>query len=83
MRVRITVGDVELRLDGLELTPREVRALMRHAAGIALAVAPETPVAVDVEEPRSSLGFTAHLELDTARHDPPSMPWWDDEDRAT
>jgi hypothetical protein len=84
MKVRITVGEVDVRLDGLDLTPREVRALMRHAAGIALAVTPDTPIAVDVdvEEPRTSVGFTAHLELDSARHDPPAMPWWDDEDRA-
>lgn len=80
MRVRITVGEVELRLDGLELTPREVRSLMRHAAGIALAVDTPKDITVDVDEPRSSLGFTAHLELDAGRHEPPSAPWYDDED---
>lgn len=80
MRIRITVGEVELRLDGLELTTRDVRSLMRHAAGIALAVDTPKDVTVDVEEPRSSLGFTAHLELDAGRHEPPSAPWWDDEE---
>lgn len=80
MRVRITVGEVEVRLDGLELTTREIRALMRHAAGIALAVDTSKDVTIDVEEPRSSLGFTAHLELDPNRHEPPAAPWWDDEE---
>lgn len=80
MRLRITVGEVELRLDGLELTAREVRSLMRHAAGIALAVDTPKDITVDVDEPRSSLGFTAHLELDPNRHDPPAAPWWDDEE---
>lgn len=71
MRIRLTVGDVELRLDDHQLTTREIRALMRHAAGIALALTADTkPDPIEVDEPRTSLGFTAHLELDSSRHDP-------------
>lgn len=70
MRIRITVADVDLRLDGPELTTREIRALMRHAAGIALALAEHDKPGLELEEARAPLGFTSHLELDPARHEP-------------
>lgn len=71
MKVRVTVADVELRLDGADLTTREIRGLMRHAASIALALAAtDKTTAVEIEETKTSLGFTAHLDLDPNRHDP-------------
>jgi hypothetical protein len=79
MKIRITVGEVDIRLDGHELTHRQLRDLMRqataHALTLNLTTKPDEP-----EPPTSSLGFTAHLDLDAARHDPPAVPWYDDED---
>lgn len=82
MKVRITVADVDLRLDGHELTTREIRALMRHAAGIALALTDQEKPTLELEEPRTGLGFTAHLELDGARHEPIWPLEEEPEDRA-
>ena len=79
MKTRITVGEIDIRLDGHELTHRQLRDLIRQATAHAIAVnltnKPEDP-----EPTTSSLGFTAHLDLDTGRHDPPAPPWYDDED---
>ena len=59
MRIRITVGDLELRTDGIELTKRDIRALMRQMVGYAAALhATQTS-----EEPdRPAVGFTSHIE---------------------
>jgi hypothetical protein len=82
MRIRITVGEVDIRLDGHELTHRQLRDLMRqattHALTLNLTQKPDEP-----EPTSSSLGFTAHLDLDATRHEPPAPPWYDDdEDQA-
>lgn len=81
MKARITVGEVDIRLDGHDLTHRQLRDLLRQATAHALAL--NLTVKPDEPEPTSSpLGFTAHLELDTGRHEPPAPPWYDDEDQA-
>ena len=65
--IRISVGEVEVRWDG-EITLRQVRDLMREAAGIAVAVAqggddePET-------KPTISLGFTT----ETVQYEEPDL----------
>jgi hypothetical protein len=80
MKIRITVGEVDIRLDGHELTHRQLRDLMRQATTHALTLNLTTK---DEPEPTNNpLGFTAHLELDTGRHEPPAPPWYDDEDQA-
>lgn len=55
MKVRIVAGDVEVRLDGLDLTLAEVRSLLRSAATAARRVDPD-------EEPRAPIGFAATIE---------------------
>ena len=55
MKVRLRVGNVSADLDGMELTRRQVRALLFDLAGIAATLEPEAEQAAPV-------GFTAHLE---------------------
>ena len=58
MRVRITVGDLELRTDGLDLNKRDIRAFMRQMVAYAAALQANSP-----DEPeRAPLGFAAHIE---------------------
>jgi len=59
MKIRITVGGVELRSDGLELTKRQLTSLLQSVASVALAVAPEPDPEPD---PKTPIGFSAHIE---------------------
>ena len=59
MRVRITVGDLELRFDGMDLTKRDIRSLMRQMVGYQVAL----NAAAQVEEKESPpIGFAAQVE---------------------
>jgi len=55
MRVRLKVGQMSADLDGMDLTRRQVRALLFDLAGIAATLEPEP-------ETSAPVGFTAHLE---------------------
>lgn len=55
MKIRLRVGNVSADLDGMELTRRQVRALLMDLAGIAATLEPEP-------EQSAPVGFTAHLE---------------------
>lgn len=58
MRIRITVGDIDLRMDGLELSKRDVKGLLQLAAGYAAALSqPAEP-----ERESTPIGFAAHIE---------------------
>ena len=70
MKVRLRVGNVSADLDGMELTRRQVRALLFDLAGIAATLEPEAEQAAPV-------GFTAHLER--LPEEMPAEPY-DDED---
>ena len=70
MRVRLRVGNVSADIDGMDLTRRQVRALLFDLAGIAATLEPEAEQAAPV-------GFTAHLER--LPEDLPAEPY-DDED---
>jgi hypothetical protein len=59
MKIRITVGGVELRCDGLEMTKRELTHLLQSVASVALAVVPEPDPEPDLKTP---IGFSAHIE---------------------
>lgn len=75
MKIRVTVGDVEVRTDGLELTKRQIVDLLRELAGIAVLTS-GVAMASEDSEPRAHLGFTAHLELDPQRNDEPDLSEW-------
>ena len=70
MRVRLKVGQASADIDGMELTRRQVRALLFDLAGIAATLEPEA-------EQAAPMGFTAHLER--LPEDLPAEPY-DDED---
>ena len=59
MRIRITVGDLELRTDGIDLTKKDIRALMRQMVGYAAALNGAQP---SEEKEQPPLGFTSHIE---------------------
>ena len=72
--MKIVVGDVEVRIDG-ELSPRQIRALLRECAGIAALL---TQPAEPEEKPTPiSLGFT------TERGEPiePDTDWYFEDTR--
>ena len=75
MKIKITVGSVELSLDGMDLTKRDIGRLLRTAASIALAVDTEDPP----EEPKHPVGFSATLELDPERNVEPDLSEWFEE----
>lgn len=79
MKVSLVIGGVEVSVSGLDLTPRQVRELMKSAASIALAL-PREPDATFEPDRGHPIGFTAAIELDPERHAPPSAPWYDDEE---
>ncbi len=59
MKVHVVAGQVEIKVDGLDVTTATVLRLARTAASLALALA-ETSVEPEPERP--PLGFTAHVE---------------------
>ena len=59
MKIRITVGGVEVRCDGLEMSKRELTHLLQSVASVALAVVPEPDPDPD---PKTPIGFSAHIE---------------------
>ena len=59
MKIRITVGGVEVRCEGLEMTKRELTHLLQSVASVALAVVPEPDPEPD---PKTPIGFSAHIE---------------------
>ena len=76
MKIKIAVGSVELRLDGVDFTKRQVSALLREAASIALAVGQDEE---ESEEPRHPIGFSASMELDPERNIEPDLSEWFEE----
>ena len=76
MKVTVTVGPVTVRVDGLDLTERQVRRLLDSAAQIAVSLvdnSPESP-----PEERAPVGFAAHLER--AGEPKPEAYFTDDEE---
>jgi hypothetical protein len=60
MKIRITLGELEIRTEGLELTKRDVRQLLKDLASIGVALSECQPQAV--EEPRQPMGFSVITE---------------------
>ena len=75
MKVKVAVGDVELALEGVDLTPRQITAFVVKCASIAMALTGE-----EEAEAKAALGFTAHLELDPERNLVEVDPDWFEEE---
>ncbi len=76
MKVTVTVGDIVIKTQGVEVTVRQIKELTRLAASIALAL--PTPTIEMTQEPQSAqIGFTAHLELAPAL---PTEDYFTDDD---
>lgn len=73
MDVKVSVGDVVVRVSDVDYSPRQVLALLRQAAGIAMALQPEG------EQEKPSFGFSAHMELDPERNVEPDLSEWFEE----
>jgi hypothetical protein len=71
MKVTVKVGEVAVVITGLDLTRRQVRALLMDCAGIAAAMAPEAEAA-------NPVGFAAHVERSSPLE--PESIFTDDED---
>ena len=76
MKVTVTVGEIVIKTQGVEVTVRQIKELTRLAASIALAL-PTPAVEVAQEQPTTPMGFTAHLELAPAL---PTEDWFTDDD---
>jgi len=76
MKVTVTVGPVQVRIVGLDVTERQVRRILEQAGAIAVSL---TEPPEKVEEERAPLGFAAHVERSTGL--PPEYQFTDDEDR--
>ena len=61
MKIRVSVGDVEVQVSGVDLTNRQIRDLVRLAGVIAQELPP--PV-FETQQDSSAypLGFTAHMD---------------------
>lgn len=66
MKVKVIVGEVEVSLQGLNLTPRQITALLHRAASVAVALGQTGET--EPESKPTATGFTAHLDLDPERN---------------
>lgn len=78
MRVRVSVGEVEVRLDGVEVSVRQVRELMRLAAGLNAFGVVSSSVDGGGEE-RPPIGFSAQIERLPEEIPQEDISWYFDE----
>ena len=76
MKVTVTIGDIVIKTQGVEVTVRQIKELTRLAASIALAL-PTPSIEMTPEQPTAPMGFTAHLELAPAL---PTEDYFTDDD---
>jgi hypothetical protein len=76
VKVTVTVGDIVIKTQGVEVTVRQIKELTRLAASIALAL-PTPPIEMTPEPQSAPMGFTAHLELASEL---PTEDWFTDDD---
>jgi hypothetical protein len=73
-RVKIVAGSIELSIDGIDYTRRQVTALLAQVAALAAAMNAEP----DEEPTPNPVGFTAHLERAPESFDA-SLPYEDED----
>jgi hypothetical protein len=59
VKIRIVVGPVEIGINGLDVTERQVRRLMAEAGQIAARLLDDSP---DAESEKQPMGFSATIE---------------------
>lgn len=74
MRLRIAVGDIDIRLDDVDLTHRQVRGLIRYA----IAAAAHLP-ATETDDTKQPLGFAATIERLPEDIPKDDLSWYFDE----
>ena len=77
MKIRVVVGSVDIRLDGLDLDLNQIRRLLTQAGSIALAVDKPDDDDDDDTAPRP-VGFTAHLDI-ASPIEVDMSEWYDEE----
>ena len=73
-RVKIVAGSIELTVDGIDYTRRQVTSLLAQVAALAAAMNAEP----DEETTPNLIGFTAHLERAPESYDA-SLPYEDED----
>jgi hypothetical protein len=80
VKVRIAVGDVDIRLEDVDLTHRQVRGLIKYAVGAAAALAAvngtDADEAADTKHP---MGFAASIERLPEEIPKEDLSWYFDE----
>ena len=76
MKVRIEVGDVVIRAEGIDLTKRDITRLLTRASVIAATLA---AVAQPDEENKTPFGFSAHVERLPEEIPTEDLSWYFDE----
>jgi hypothetical protein len=80
VKVRIAVGDVDIRLEDVDLTHRQVRGLIKYAVGAAAAMAAVSPPEADeTADPKHPLGFAATIERLPEEIPKEDLDWYFDE----
>jgi len=75
VKIKITVGAVEVDLDGLDLNRKQLQDLLESCGSIALAV----EAGSDEDEHKQPIGFSASLDLDPERnYEPDTSEWFED-----
>lgn len=77
MKIRIAVGDVDIRLDDVELTHRQLRGLIKYAVGAAAAIS--LTAQPESDEAKQPLGFSATIERLPEDIPAEDMSWYFDE----
>jgi hypothetical protein len=83
VRVRVSVGEVDIRLEGVDISVRQVRGLAQLAAALSTVISGSgAEEEGEAQEARAPVGFAAHLERLPEEIPQEDLSWYFDE-RAT
>jgi len=77
VKIRIAVGDIDIRLNDVELTHRQLRGLIKYAVGAAAAIA--LTAQPEADEAKQPLGFSATIERLPEEIPAEDLSWYFDE----